>query len=109
MDLFSRIDVQFRDAYFSQEWEEFSFESESHQERRRDVKELEMVHLVYIASGKWERYWNRDLGNSLKEPSMNAMLFHYFTLQADGAVTAQTYALIYFSSLMTILLLSLQK
>ena len=104
VDLFNLINVQFRDAYFgSQEREEFST---SHQEGRRDVKDPEMTHLMYIAACEWEQYWHGTMGNALKEPSMTGMVFHYFSLQAGKTITVQTFALIYLPLLITITVVS---
>jgi hypothetical protein len=97
MELFEHIsDVEFRDAYFgaSQERGQFTSGSESHQERGRKVEKPEMIHLMYIAAVEWHRFWDRSLGNFLKESTMNAMLFYYFALQVGRTITVQTYALI---------------
>ncbi|KAH9968969.1 hypothetical protein BC827DRAFT_300286 [Russula dissimulans] len=48
-----------------------------------------MVHLESISHVEWQRLWNGDLGGNLKEPSMNAMHFYFFSLQARGTVIAQ--------------------
>ena len=95
------LNDQFRDAYFgsSEEREKFSA---SHQERRRDVEKSEMTHLRYIAICEWERSWTGIIGNTLKEPLMHGMVFQYFTLEADKAITVQTYTLIYLPLLIMI-------
>ena len=64
-----------------------------------------MLHVLYVASGDWELFWNEELGNALKKPSMNVIFLHYFaltSLQMDRRITVLTYALSYLPLLITI-------
>jgi hypothetical protein len=103
--LFEHIDVEFRDEYFGapQEREQYTSGSESHQEGRRKADKSEMIHLPYLTSGQWERFWGQSfvstggsaaLGKFLKEVNMNVMFLHYFALHAGRTIAVQTYALI---------------
>lgn len=62
---------------------------------------LEVIHLVYIASHDWELFWSGELGNSMKELSMN-VIFQYFALHAGRTIITLTYALTCLPRLVTI-------
>ena len=78
--------------------EESTFETESH----RWAGRLEVIHLAYVASGDWARFWRGELGMTLDEPLMNAIFFQYFVLHAGRTITVLTYALTCLSRLVTI-------
>lgn len=105
----STANTQFLDAYFGrlnrrtvEGKSSGEYASESQSEPLRLAGYSEVVHLVYIATGEWERFWKMSLGVSLKEPLANAMFFQYFTFQVGGAITAQTYTLTYLPPFVTI-------
>jgi len=88
------------DAYFErmairdESPEEFTFESESHDDSpRRNAREDEVDHLAYIARRDWELGWNAQPGDKLKELAMSGMFFQYFAADVGTDIFAQMYAL----------------
>jgi hypothetical protein len=58
-------------------------EGESHQEEKqpwRYAKQAEVMHMAYIASEEWEKFWRGHLGHALKRPLTNTIFFHRLAL-----------------------------
>lgn len=47
----------------------------------RDADLDEILHVAYIASGKWEKYWKGPIGLALKENAANALFFCKIAIQ----------------------------
>jgi len=72
------------------------------EESHRRVGRLEAIHLASIALNDWERYWDGELGNSIKEMLMNVVFLYHFALQPGITTTVRTYALTCLPRLITI-------
>jgi len=82
--------------------QEIAFEIEPHESPSRDAEEDEVHHLAYIARRDWQRSWNGERGNELKEPIMYAIFFAYIVNDASSIITAQTYVLTSLPAFVTI-------